>query len=69
MAKKCWKKKEKKMRRYFKCDRKEHIAKDCKGKQLMKKQKVQKESEKKDNDDKKKSFGKDLEQIQYERSL
>jgi len=32
MTKKCWKKKEKEIRKYFKCDRERHIAKDCKGK-------------------------------------
>ena len=30
------KKKERETRKYFKCDKKEHIAKDCKGKQTMK---------------------------------
>jgi len=32
MAKECWKKKEKNMRKYFKYNRERHIAKDCKGK-------------------------------------
>ncbi len=43
----------------FKCDKEGHIARDCKGKQTMKKRKAQKES---DNEDKKKEqgFGKDL---------
>jgi len=36
MVKKCWKKKEKKTRKYFKYNKEEHIAKDYKGKQLMK---------------------------------
>jgi len=42
-----------------KCDKKGHIAKDCKGKQTMKKRKVQEDS---DNEDKEKEqgFGKDL---------
>ncbi len=71
MAKECWKKKEKETRKCFKYNKEKHIAKDCKGKQLMKKQKVQKESDNEDNeeDDKKKSFGEDLKQTQYERSL
>jgi len=33
----------------FKCDKKGHIAKDCKGKQIMKKRKIQEESEDEDN--------------------
>ena len=36
----------------FNCDKEEHIAKDCKGKQLMKKQKIQKKSDNKDNKEK-----------------
>ena len=40
LAKECWKKKEKEMRKYFKYDKKEHIAKNYKGKQSMKKQKI-----------------------------
>ena len=45
----------------FKCDKKRYIAKDCKRKQIMKKQKMQEES---DNEDKKnkQSFGEDFEQ-------
>jgi len=45
---------------YFKCDKEGHIARDCKGKQTMKKRKVQEGS---DNEDKKKEegFDKDLE--------
>ena len=71
IAKKYWKKKEKETRKYFKYNKEEHIAKDCKGKKLMKKQKVQEESDNEDNkeDNKKKSFGKDLKQAQYERFL
>jgi len=44
----------------FKCDKKGHIAKDCKGKQTMRKQKVQ---EGLDNEDKEneQGFGEDLE--------
>jgi len=41
MAKECRaKKKEQETRTYFKCDKEEHIAKICKGKQTMKKRKV-----------------------------
>ena len=61
MAKECWlKKKKHKTRKYFKCDKEEHIAKDCKGTQSMKKQKVQ---EGLDDEDKKKEqgFGDNLE--------
>ena len=32
MAKECWKKKEKEIRKYFKCKQEEHIVKNCKGK-------------------------------------
>ena len=50
MTKEFWsKKKEREMRKCFKCDNKEHIAKNCKGKQLMKKHKVQEESDNKDD--------------------
>ena len=53
------KKKERETRTCFKCDKEEHIARDCKGKQTMKKKKVQEGS---DNEDEKKEkrFGKDL---------
>ena len=63
IAKECWKKKEKEMRKCFKCDKEGHIAKDCKGKQLMKKQKIQEESDDEYNEEKvrKQSFGEDLE--------
>ena len=43
----------------FKCNKKGHITKDCKGKQMMKKQKVQEESDDEDNQNKQ-GFGKDL---------
>ena len=43
----------------FKCDKKGHIAKNCKERQTMKKRKVQEESDKEDK--KEKGFGKDLE--------
>ena len=68
MAKECQsKKKEHKTRTCFKCDKEEHIARDYRGKQTMKKRKVQEGS---DNEDEKKNqnFGKDLEQAQYKRS-
>ena len=60
-------KEEKKIRRCFKCDNKEHIAKDCKATQSIKKQKVQEEL---NNEDKKKKqgFGNNLKQAQYKRS-
>jgi len=58
MAKKCRTEK-KETRTCFKCDKKEHIAKDCRSKQTMKTRKVQKELE--DNEDQKKEgFGDDL---------
>jgi len=64
MAKKYWnKKKEKETRKYFKYDKEGHIAEDCKGKQLMKKQKIQEESDEEDDkekDKKKQDFGEDL---------
>ena len=60
MAKKCWRKKEKETRKYFKYNKERHIAKDCKGKQLTKKQKVQEELDNEEEDNKKKGFGKDL---------
>jgi len=62
MAKERWKKKEKETRKCFKCDKEGHIAKDCKGKQSMKKWKIQEESENKDNKEKnkKQGFGEDL---------
>ena len=72
MAKECWnKKKEKETKKCFKCNKEEHIVEDCKGKQSMKKQKIQEESdeEDEDKDKKKQGFSKDLEQAQYERSL
>ena len=50
MAKECQlEKKEQETWTYFKCDKKGHIAKDCKGKQVMKKWKVQEESDDEDN--------------------
>jgi len=61
MAKECQsEKKEREMRTCFKCDKKGHIAKNCKGKEMMKKRKLQEES---DDEDKEveKGFGEDLE--------
>jgi len=46
------KKKERETRRCFKCNKEEHIAKDYKGTQSMKKQKIQKESDNKDDNKK-----------------
>jgi len=49
------------MRECFKCNKERHIAKDCKGAQLMKKQKIQEESVNEDDNKKKeKSFGDNL---------
>ena len=60
MAKECWaKKKERKTRKCFKCDREGHIAKDCKGKQMMKNRKIQEDSDD-ENNKKEEGFGKDL---------
>ena len=60
------KKKKRETRKCFKCDEKEHIAKNCKRKQLMKNHKVQEESDNEDdnrkNSDKKQGFGEDLKQ-------
>ena len=54
------KKKEQETRTCFKCDKEGHIARDCKEKQTMKKQKIYEGS---DNDDEKneQGFGEDLE--------
>ena len=63
MAKECWKKKEKEMRKCFKCKKEGHIVKNCKGKQSMKKWKIQEKLDNEEDnreDNKKKSFGKDL---------
>jgi len=61
MAKECQlEKKEQETQTCFKCNKKGHITKDCKGKQVMKKRKVQEGS---DNEDKEneQSFCEDLE--------
>jgi len=55
MAKDCQgKKKEREMRKYFKCDEEGHIAKYFKGRQMMKNRKVKEDS---DNEDNKKEEG------------
>ena len=62
MAKECRaEKKERETRTCFKCDKKGHIAKNCRGKQIMKKRKVQEESDDEDNKKEKQGFGEDLE--------
>ena len=62
MAKECRsEKKERETQTCFKYNKKGHIAKDCKGKQIMKKRKVQEESDDEDNKDEEKGFGKELE--------
>ena len=53
-------KKERETQICFKCNKKGHIAKDCREKQIMKKRKVQKESDNEDNKEKEQGFGEDL---------
>jgi len=53
------KKKERETQTCFKCNKKGHIAKDCKEKQVMKKRKVQEESDN-ENKQNKQGFGEDL---------
>ena len=65
MAKKCQsKKKKREMRKYFKYDEEEHIAKNCKRKLPIKNYKVQEELDNKNNDgknnDKKQNFKNNL---------
>ena len=62
MAKECQKKKEKETRKCFKCNKEEYIAKDYKGKQLIKKRKIQEESDNENDNEKEKKqdFGEDL---------
>ena len=57
-------KKKKKMRKCYKCDKVGHLAKDCRSKQKMKIRRNQEELDKSDEEenDKKKSFVKGLEQ-------
>ena len=47
------------MRKCFKCDKEEHITKNCKGKQMIKNRKVKENSDNKD-DKKEKGFGDNL---------
>ena len=62
IVKECWvEKKERETRTYFKCDKKRHIAKDCKEKQTMKKRKVQEESDNKNNKKEEQGFSEDIE--------
>ena len=62
MAKECRsEKKEWEIWTCFKCDKKGHIAKNYKGKRIMKKRKVQEESDDEDNKKEEQGFGKDLE--------
>ena len=62
MAKECRaEKKEQETQTCFKCDKKGYIAKDCRGKQIIKKKKVQKESDNEDNKKEKQGFGEELE--------
>ena len=61
MAKECQAdKKERETQTCFKYDKKGYIAKDCKGRQIMKKRKVQEESDNKNNKKEEQGFGKDL---------
>ena len=60
MIKEYQSKKKENKQQYFKCDKEEHIAKDCKWTQLMKKQKIQEESDDEDNNKKEEGFGDDL---------
>jgi len=62
MAKECRaNKKEREIQMCFKCNKKGYIAKDCKGKQIMKKRKVQEESDNENNKKEEQGFGEDLE--------
>jgi len=54
------KKKECETRKCFKCEKEGHIAKDCKETQSMKKQKIQEESDNKENEKKEQGFGDNL---------
>ena len=45
----------------FKCNKKGHIAKDCKGKQTMKKRMVQEKLDDEDNKKEEQGFGNDIE--------
>jgi len=54
------KKKECKTRKCFKYKKEEHIAKDCKEIQLMKKQKIQEKSDDDEDEKKEQGFGNNL---------
>ena len=70
IAKECrFKKKEQETQTCFKCDKERHIAKNYKGTQLMKKQKIQEKSDNEDDNKKEEDFGNNLKQTQYKRSL
>jgi len=56
IIKECQKRKEKDLRKCFRCKKVDYIAKDCKEKQPMKTRSIKKES---DDKNKEKSFGKD----------
>jgi len=61
MVKECQvEKKEQETQMCFKCNKKGHIAKNCKGKQIMKMRKVQEEPDNEDNKKEEQGFGKDL---------
>ena len=53
------KKKKRETRKCFKCDKEGYIAKDCKGKQMIKNKKIQEGSDNED-DKKEKGFGDDF---------
>ena len=59
MAKEYWLKKKEDKQWCFKCNKEEHIAKDCRGTQSMKKWKIQEEKNNKE-DKKEEGFGEDL---------
>jgi len=54
------KKKERETWKCFKCEKEGHITKDSKRTQLIKKQKIQEESDNKEDKKKEQGFGKDL---------
>ena len=61
MANECQsKKKKRETRKCFKYDKEEHISKDCKKMQPMKKYKIQEELDNEDNKEKEQSFDNDL---------
>ena len=69
MAKKCKKlKKEQDTRKYYKCNKVGHIAKDCRSGQKIKNHSIQEETDNKKNEEQE-SFGEDSEQAQYKGPL